>query len=100
MRDKLQTSIGLQRASPVAAGLQPARVRPRLDIGLVNNMPDGAIAATERQFTSLLRAGSPDYDVHVHLIALPGVPRSAFTTSQMQGRYLDFDRLASTPLDV
>ena len=32
--------------------------RGALSIGLVNNMPDGALRATERQFIHLLRAAS------------------------------------------
>ena len=44
-------------------------------VGLINNMPDAAVAATERQFTDLLRAAAPDAMVHVSLFAIPEMPR-------------------------
>lgn len=49
----------------------------RIDIGLVNNMPDAALSATERQFVSLLEAASHDLDVRLHLLRIPDIPRSA-----------------------
>jgi homoserine O-succinyltransferase len=47
-----------------------------LDIGLVNNMPDSALAGTERQFLSLLNAASVNLVVRLTFYALPDVPRS------------------------
>src|SRR5882672_12961478 len=48
-----------------------------LDIGLVNNMPDGALEATERQFLTLLNeAADHGISARVTLFALPGVPRT------------------------
>jgi homoserine O-succinyltransferase len=47
-----------------------------IDIGLVNNMPDPALEATERQFRALLDAAAGDVDVRLWLYALPDVPRS------------------------
>jgi homoserine O-succinyltransferase len=47
-----------------------------LDIGLVNNMPDSALAGTERQFLSLLNAASDSIVVRLTFYALPEVPRS------------------------
>jgi hypothetical protein len=46
-------------AAPSGAGIQKIRY-PRLRIGLVNNMPDGALLATECQFHSLLNAAAKD----------------------------------------
>ena len=47
-----------------------------LDVGLVNNMPDGALEATERQFLTLLNeAADNGISVRLSLFALPGVPR-------------------------
>ena len=40
----------------------------RLRIGLVNNMPDAALQATERQFASLLEDFSGEYDVRLVLV--------------------------------
>lgn len=47
-----------------------------IDIGLVNNMPDGALKATERQFLTLLDSASEDAMIRLSLYALPDVPRS------------------------
>ncbi len=44
-----------------------------LQIALVNNMPDAALRATERQFAAVF-AGS---DVQLRLYSLPGIPREA-----------------------
>src|ERR1700752_957095 len=48
-----------------------------LVIGLVNNMPDGALRATERQFRGLLQAASHDVSTSLRYFSLPGVPRSS-----------------------
>ena len=42
-----------------------------LHIGLVNNMADAAMSATEHQFLTLLEAAAGDMLVHVTLYALP-----------------------------
>jgi homoserine O-succinyltransferase/O-acetyltransferase len=61
-------------------GAQPAMFRESdaacLDIGLVNNMPDAALEATERQFLSLLDAAAEDVLVRLTLYSLPDVART------------------------
>jgi homoserine O-succinyltransferase len=47
-----------------------------LDIGLINNMPDAALAGTERQFLSLFNVASSSIVVRLTFYALPEVPRS------------------------
>jgi homoserine O-succinyltransferase len=64
----------------------------RLDIGLVNNMPDAALDATERQFRALLEAAAGGLDVHLTVYTLPEVPRTEFGRRQV-ARYADFDDL-------
>jgi homoserine O-succinyltransferase/O-acetyltransferase len=46
-----------------------------VEIGLVNNMPDTALEATERQFIALLEAASGEARVRLRLFSMPGVPR-------------------------
>lgn len=46
-----------------------------LDIGLINNMQDSALQATERQFLALLDAAALGMTVRLTPYALPGVPR-------------------------
>ena len=59
--------------------VQPGALKmPRstfLHIGLVNNMADAAMSATEQQFLTLLEAAAKDMLVHVTLYALPEVER-------------------------
>ncbi len=42
-----------------------------ITIGLINNMPDAALEATERQFTDLIRAATPNAVVLLILFTLP-----------------------------
>ena len=63
-----------------------------IDIGLINNMPDAALNATERQFLALLRAAAGDIAVHLTLYTLPEVPRTDFGREQVS-RYSNFDDL-------
>lgn len=58
-----------------------------LRIALVNNMPDAALATTERQFASLIGAASGDLDVRLGLIALESLPRETGVREAMRGRY-------------
>jgi homoserine O-succinyltransferase len=68
-------------------------------IGLVNNMPDAAVEATERQFTDLIRAASPNAVVLLKLFAIPQVPREAGMRRALTQRYRDIAALWDTPLD-
>jgi homoserine O-succinyltransferase/O-acetyltransferase len=72
---------------------------PRIDIGLINNMPDAAMEATVRQFLSLLRAAARDVTVHVRLFSMPGVPSSDWRRQHLRACYADFDELWDTRLD-
>ena len=70
-----------------------------LRIGLVNNMPDTALQATERQFTRLLQAAAGDRRIHLHCFSLPSVARSAQAKALMAGRYTDIADLGRLKLD-
>ena len=74
--------------------------RARIEIGLVNNMPDSALAATERQFSGLIAAAAGDLDVGLRLFSLPGVPRSETARMAMRGRYADIEVLESQGVDA
>ena len=69
-----------------------------LDIGLVNNMPDAALDATERQFRTLLGAAADDITVHLTLYTLPEVPRTDFGLKQVS-RYASIDDLWTSSHD-
>jgi homoserine O-succinyltransferase len=75
------------------------RGRNCLTIGLVNNMPDAACEATERQFIELLRAAASDVIVLLKLFSVPAVPRSEAVRAEIAGRYRDLSALWNAPLD-
>jgi homoserine O-succinyltransferase/O-acetyltransferase len=66
--------------------------RASLDIGLINNMPDAALAATERQFRALLNAAADGVHIDLTLYTLPEVPRTNFGHGQVS-RYSKFENL-------
>src|ERR1700722_11594123 len=70
-----------------------------ITIGLVNNMPDAAVEATERQFTDLIRAATPNAVVLLKLYAIPEVPRAPAMRYELAERYRDIAELWDTPLD-
>lgn len=71
--------------------------RTSLHIGLVNNMADAALEATERQFLTLLDAAAGDVPVILTLYALPEVERNAEGQRRVESFYLGTDRLWALP---
>lgn len=68
-------------------------------VGLINNMPDAAIEATERQFMDLIRAGARNTVVRLRLYHIPEVPRGDAARRDMADRYRDVAELWDTRLD-
>ncbi len=60
-----------------------------LTIGLVNNMPDAAMRATELQFARLLKEAAGAMDVRLKLFSLADVERSEEMRARMAGFYAD-----------
>ena len=95
----------------VSPGLAPAQLReedkfgrPRhaevdLTIGLVNNMPDAALKATERQFMRLLRQAAGDIRIDFHCFALPSVHRSQTAKWRVDRQYTDIADLGRLKFD-
>jgi homoserine O-succinyltransferase len=77
--------------------VQPGALeKPRgtfLHIGLVNNMADAAMSATERQFLTLLEAAAGDLRVHLTLYALPEVERKPAGQRRVGSFYSDIEQL-------
>jgi homoserine O-succinyltransferase len=71
----------------------------RIDIGLVNNMPDAAMEATVKQFVSLLGSAARNAVVHLKLFSTPGIPSSGWRRQHLSAYYSDFHELWSTRLD-
>jgi homoserine O-succinyltransferase len=84
--------------------LEPASYRPplrRLRIALVNNMPDAALAATERQFAGLLAEAAGDaFEISLRFYALSGVPRGEAARAAMQGAYEPLEALQAAGADA
>jgi len=84
---------------PLAFGRGATGVRP-LVIGLVNNMPDAAVAATEAQFRALIARAAGPHPVQLKLFSLPGVPRSAAAQTAMAKCYISTDSLPAAPVNA
>jgi homoserine O-succinyltransferase len=77
--------------------LHPYAERRTLVVGLVNNMPAGAMAATERQFLDLLRPAAPAMDVELRLFTCLDATRRAGDTADS---YADIASLRDIPVDA
>jgi len=70
-----------------------------IDIGLLNNMPDGALVSTERQFLTLMGSAADGVVVRLSLYALSDVPRSDSGRSHIRSFYSSTENLANHHLD-
>jgi len=68
-------------------------------IGLVNNMPDGALQRTERQFHDVLLAAAHDVAFQLRLFYIPKVPRGEAGRLHLYQYYEDIEALWSSRLD-
>ena len=95
----------------VSPGLAPAQLRREdkfgrpqhadadLTIGLVNNMPDAALQATERQFMRLLRQAAGDVRIDFHCFSLPSVRRSQTAQWRVEKQYTDIADIGRLQID-
>ena len=70
-----------------------------LTIGLVNNMPDAALQATERQFMRLLTAAAGHNRIHFHCLSLPSVKRSHSAKWRVDRQYTDIADIGRLHID-
>jgi homoserine O-succinyltransferase/O-acetyltransferase len=68
-------------------------------IGLVNNMPDSALRATERQFDDLLAAASINRRIRLRYFALPKIPRGEAAQAHVEQNYEGASELREGCLD-
>jgi homoserine O-succinyltransferase len=75
--------------------LRPPAQGPEADIciGLINNMPDAALEATERQFSALLTAAAARHSVRLIFSSLPEVPRGELAAARLLKGYWPIERL-------
>jgi homoserine O-succinyltransferase len=95
----------------VSPGLAPTQLRREdvfghpqhadadLTIGLVNNMPDAALQATERQFMRLLRQAAGNVRIDLHCFSLPSVHRSRTAKWRVDRQYTDIAELGRMQFD-
>lgn len=72
----------------------------RVEIGLVNNMPDAAVATTERQFARLIEEASGEFDVRLRLFDLETLPRASEARRAMAEDYRPARALKARPQDA
>ena len=68
-------------------------------IGLINNMPDTALQATERQFMRLLTAAAGNNRIRFHCFSLPSVGRSQPAKWRVDQKYTDIADLDHLHID-
>jgi homoserine O-succinyltransferase/O-acetyltransferase len=71
-----------------------------LVVGLVNNMPDAALEATEAQFSRLLRAASGPIGIQLRIAYLPEVPRGPEALALITRNYWHIEQLLARPVDA
>ena len=71
-----------------------------LHIGLLNMMPDAALAATERQFLRLVGESNPIAQFYMHPFTLKEIPRSAKAQAHIDRYYEPFERIRAEGLDA
>jgi homoserine O-succinyltransferase len=77
-----------------------ARKGQPLRVGLVNNMPDAAMEAAERQFAALMQAAAGARGVEVVPLALDGVARGEAGRARLASTYRPADEIATLALDA
>ncbi len=71
-----------------------------LHIGLLNMMPDKALAATERQFFRLIGESNPIAQFYVHPFTLPELPRGDAARAHIEQYYDTFEQVREQGLDA
>jgi homoserine O-succinyltransferase len=71
-----------------------------LHIGLLNMMPDAALAATERQFFRLVGESNQIAQFYMHPFTLKELPRSAEAQAYVGQYYESFDQIREQGLDA
>jgi homoserine O-succinyltransferase len=93
--------MGVRLAGALDLGAPDRTGAPvRWTCALVNNMPDTAFCATERQFVGLLDAGSGCDTVAVTRYAMAGVPRGERIQARIAAEYRPLEDITSEPPDL
>ncbi|HUB85454.1 MAG TPA: homoserine O-succinyltransferase [Rhizomicrobium sp.] len=76
------------------------RAADTVHIGLVNNMPDAALRATELQFARLLKDAAGLVDVRLYFFSFGEIERSEQARARMDGTYADAAAIPRAGLDA
>jgi homoserine O-succinyltransferase/O-acetyltransferase len=102
--DKGSVGCTIVVGKDTAAERRQARRHPAgcewIEIGLINNMPEAALEATEQQFVDLLSAAAGDSWIHLRFFSLPGIPRSERARNYINRSYGDVDEIPHADLDA
>jgi homoserine O-succinyltransferase len=98
-RSKQAPSVPAARAETRLGRVRLDPKRP-IRVGIVNNMPDAALLATERQFMRLLEPATQKLAVHISLFYLPDIARGAAAQAQLLARYAPIDALPHAGVDA
>jgi homoserine O-succinyltransferase len=82
-----------------ACAESPERPSRRVTVGVINNMSDGALEATERQFIALLNSASDGISIDLSFYSLSGISRGELATRHVQSCYSDINSLWNKQLD-
>jgi homoserine O-succinyltransferase len=88
---------GQRILSPERAQAQDIR---GLHIGLLNMMPDAALAATERQFFRLIGSSNPISQFYIHPFTVDSIPRGKAARQHINTYYESFDAIREMGLDA
>lgn len=92
----------LLESAPLARPALSQRTRTaatRLDIGLLNNLPDAALREGERQFISLLEDAAGTFDIRLRLYSLPQINRGSAAQKRIGTLYADVTGLFDAHFD-
>jgi homoserine O-succinyltransferase/O-acetyltransferase len=87
--------LDTSRSSPA----QELRASNCVTLALINNMPDAALEATERQFIDLIRAASARVVVRLLLFSIPEVSRADAVRQELGERYRGISELWDSHID-
>ncbi len=100
--NKLPTFQRLRERGQIVLTLERALQQDirELHIGLLNMMPDAALAATEHQFINLLGSCNQIAQFFVYPFSVPGLNRGTEAKEHIRKHYFEFDDLAERGLDA
>ncbi len=86
--------------SSAPAGFRGGGAGATIVVGLLNNMPDPALEATENQFAGLLAAAAGSLSVKLRLSYLPEVPRGTAALEHIGRSYWRLEELLGQGVDA